>query len=1401
VMKAVLSLQHRRIPRSLHFSRPNPHVPWDEIPVRVADVALPWERNGHPRRAGVSSFAMSGSNAHLILEEAPEVVQRAAQEASSYLLPLSAKSSAALAALALSYASYLAAPGDGARLADIVYTASARRVHREHRLAIAGRTREDFAAALLAFAHGEQPIASGETPKSSAPPAGVAHGQVPSEGRPTLVFVFADLGSQWPGMGRQLLAEEPVFRSKIAECEALLRRHVAWSLLSALSAPEELSRLAEPGVAQLALFAVQVALAELLKSWGVTPDAVLGCGVGEVAAAHVAGALSLEEGVRLAAWRCRITQGPTEPGATAEGVGQVETGRATVPIFSTVTGAAIEGESLDDAYWGRNVREPALLARAVESAFGAGHRLLLQVGPRPALSTHPDALKAEGHTLATLRRNSDERVGMLQALGALYARGLDVAWKELFPGGGRCVALPTYRWQRERYWIEASESEEVEREPPTNRGGHPLLGRIFEPANRRGVHYWEQWVSVADLPYLADHRVRGDIVFPGAGFVEMALAAATEVFGEGGFVLEDLTFEWMLSLADGERRRVQVSLVDEQGYSSIEVSSRNEASREWARHAVVKARSAVEDTDEGWESPRRTRERCPVEVEGATHYEWMNARKIQYGPAFLGVERIWVGTGEALARVRLPESAGDAGPYRVHPALLDACLQISAALFSTVAPDETFVPVEIERMRLRGRLPQHVWVRATLGGPSPAANELPAVNLAMVDDEGWPLLEIDGLRMHRFANVAAPDPFAGCAYVVAWQAKELAEDAAPSVPSSLRRGAWVIFVDEGGTGAAVARRLRAQGQVCIEVAAGSRFERREASHYTIDASKPQDYQRVFREVVSGDTVCRGVAHFWSLDAAPWGSTTAESLLADVRRGTLSALYVVQELVWQGSRDAPRLLLVTRGAQAAGGDASIASGSQAPLWGLGRTIAMEQPDLACTRVDLAPGGGSDEVAQVVREILSSDGEDQIAFRDDSRLVARLERGDIEPADAVALDPDATYLITGGLGGLGLTAARWMVSRGARHLMLLGRNNPTTTALEAIRVMEEAGARVRVRQVDVSRAPEVDGTLEYIEDNMPPLRGVVHAAGLIEDRTLQEMGEEQFSQPIRPKILGAWNLHRATRSIPLDFFVMYSSVAALLGSPGQGNYAAANAFLDALAHARVAEGLPAMSIQWGAFSEVGMVAEQESRGKRLAHRGIDSFTPDEGTELLSRLLQRPQVEVGLVRMSVRLWVEFYPRVAAMPFLAALREQEGRMSMSGALSPLRESLQDLSVAERRSALERHVLACLGRILRLAPERINAATPFKDYGMDSLMSLEIRNRLEPSLGLKLSAALLYTYPTAVALVDYLLIEMRFEAGGTADPADGLRASAAQIAVQLSEEAAAAMLNEKLLALEDYLK
>jgi acyl carrier protein len=296
----------------------------------------------------------------------------------------------------------------------------------------------------------------------------------------------------------------------------------------------------------------------------------------------------------------------------------------------------------------------------------------------------------------------------------------------------------------------------------------------------------------------------------------------------------------------------------------------------------------------------------------------------------------------------------------------------------------------------------------------------------------------------------------------------------------------------------------------------------------------------------------------------------------------------------------------------------------------------------------------------------------------------------------------------------------------------------------------------------------------------------------------MGQEQLSRPIRPKILGAWNLHAATRGLPLDFFVLCSSSSALLGLPGQGNGAAANAFLDALAHARTAEGLTAMSIQWGPFADAGTPAAPDGLRQRQAHRGIESFTSSDGTELLARLLRRPRVEVGLLRMSVRLWTEFYPRTAAAPFLADLREEERRLSRSGPVSPIRESLRVLTAKEQRAALDRYVRECLGYVLRLAPDRIDEHVPFKSgYGLDSGMSLEIRNRLEPSLGIKLSAALLYTYPTTASLVDHLLSELHLE---VTERDDSLSFSG-QRAQELSEAIVVALLDAKLNELEAHLK
>jgi acyl carrier protein len=355
---------------------------------------------------------------------------------------------------------------------------------------------------------------------------------------------------------------------------------------------------------------------------------------------------------------------------------------------------------------------------------------------------------------------------------------------------------------------------------------------------------------------------------------------------------------------------------------------------------------------------------------------------------------------------------------------------------------------------------------------------------------------------------------------------------------------------------------------------------------------------------------------------------------------------------------------------------------------------------------------------------------------------------------------------------------MVERGARHLALVGRRAPDARALEAIGEMEAAGARVLVAKADVSRREDVDRVLLTLRRDGPPLRGVVHAAGVLDDHTLLELSAESFRTVFAPKALGALHLHQATLGQELAFFLAYSSGAALFGSPGQGNYAAANAFLDALARLRDRTGHPSMSVQWGPFSDVGLAAAQDNRGGRLSHRGITSFTPEEGLQTLRRLFDHPRSEVGVVRIDLRQWIDFHPRAAGLPFIADL-VKEGSGAIRGARDErARELLAQLGQAvagERLPLLERHVQEQLGSVLHLDPAHIDRSSPLSSLGIDSLISLELRNRLEASLGLRLSATLLFTYPTVASLARYLA-----ERVFSSEPAEG---QASELPIQSSAE------------------
>jgi acyl carrier protein len=480
---------------------------------------------------------------------------------------------------------------------------------------------------------------------------------------------------------------------------------------------------------------------------------------------------------------------------------------------------------------------------------------------------------------------------------------------------------------------------------------------------------------------------------------------------------------------------------------------------------------------------------------------------------------------------------------------------------------------------------------------------------------------------------------------------------------------------------------------------------------------------------------------------------------------------------------------------------LAAGTaQAPLWGLGRTIALEHPELACSRVDLQTGGAAGEAEALWAEIAADGREDQIALRADGRYVARLARAALPPAaDPLSLALDGSYLIVGGLGGIGLVVARWLVEQGARHLALLGRSAPSAEAVPGLAALRAAGAQVVVLQADATQPAELSAALAQLRAALPPLRGVIHAAAVLDDGLLMTLSPERLATTLASKAGIALNLHALTASDRLDFFVLFSSLAGLLGSPGQANYAAANAFLDALAHHRRALGLPGLSINWGPWAEVGQAAAQANRGQRLANRGLASLPPQLGVAALGRLLNANLPQAAVMSINLRQWREFFPAVADMPLLAEVAADQRAASAVRPLGQMRAALEAAPPDQRLPMLEGHLREQIAQVMQLEPSQLGAATPLGSLGLDSLMGLEIRNRLEASLGLTIPPTLIWTYPTLGALSAHLAQTLGLPLEAQPAPTQGehsipdeLRKTAEQIA-DLSEAEMEALLLDKL--------
>ncbi|MGB9513234.1 MAG: beta-ketoacyl synthase N-terminal-like domain-containing protein, partial [Candidatus Acidiferrum sp.] len=1201
LIKVALALRHREIPASLHFKNPNPHIPFDTLPLRVQTTLSPWPAESGPALAGVSSFGFGGTNAHVVLEEAPPAIPgmpNAERKIGAHLLPMSARSPEALRTLARAYQDFLAGPESTASMSDICYSASVRLSHHEHRLAVTGDSLAQLSESLEAFLRGEAR-------------SGLSSGRTLSSRRRKLVFVFPGQGGQWFGMGRRLL-EEAVFREVVERCDLAMRPYRDWSLLAELKGCDATqSQLNEIDIVQPVLFAIQVALAALWRSWGIEPQAVVGHSLGEVAAAYVAGALSLDDAVRVICHRSRlfkrsvgqgamatvelsveearrilvgseervsiaVSNGPTSTVLSGDRAAlaaildqlqsrdifcrmvkvdfashspQMEPLRAdllkaleglrprpeSVPIYSTVTGRVSHGSEFGSLYWARNMREPVLFSSAVQRLMEDGHDIFLEISPHPTLlSAIQQGLHhfgQEAAVLPSLRREEDEHTILLGSLGALYTLGYPVDWNLIYPAGGQCVPLPFYPWQRERCWFEASAGDGDsfrDRVGPSGAGIHPLLGRHFEPAHPAGTHFWETTLDKNSRPYMDDHRIHGGAVLPASAYVEMALAAAVEVFGGQSVALRDIEFRKALFLPEGGAHTIQVILSQAvEGAASFGIYSCSGgvgcSDKSWTLHAVGKVCPEQDDgiinADAGQETLPQLRTRCAEKISGQDYYRRLRESGIYYGPFFQSIAQLCRNNGDVLGEVQVPDGADtEFNGIQAHPAILDAGLQVFGAAVAAEATGKgkqgIYLPTRIDQFRIHGRPGRHLWSHTRVHHREADAT---TGEVKLLDEAGQVAVDIQGLRFEYLGEDtqrASVDNIGDWLYEFQWQPKERAGGRSP-VPVGPAN--WLIFTDRGGVGEALSAVMQARGERRILVSAGDSYEQTDNEHFCIRPERPEDLHRLFEAIrLPGKCGCRGIVHLWSLDAARPEETSVATLNAAQRLGSGSALMLVQELARMESPDLPRLWLITQGAQAVGETLVPLSVAQSPLWGLGRVIAQEHPAFWGGLVDLELGASVGDAAAhpLWEEISRTDGEAQLAYREGVRYVGRLIRQRPSSTQTHRLEwrADGSYLISGGLGDLGLLVARWMVEQGARRLILLGRTKLSPRSnwssietgslpsrqITAIRQLESLGASVHLASVDVADERELSGFLdEFRGEDWPPIRGVVHAAGVLHD----------------------------------------------------------------------------------------------------------------------------------------------------------------------------------------------------------------------------------------------------------------------------------------------------------------
>lgn len=1436
LIKGALVAKHGYIPANLHLRTPNRLVSLTDLKIDVPAIGRPFPACER-RVVGVNSFGFGGTNAHVVLAEPPARadISVVADPPPPTILPISARSDEALVATAARLAGHLTAHPD-VGLSDLGYTLGQRRTHLNHRHTVIADSIADAREQFQALADGGQ-IDTGRTDPSTPKLAFVCTGMGPQWWRMCrgLLDVFPVFTDSIQRSDRELsrytdwslldelrrdesrsrmrdteFAQPANFAIQVALAEQLgqfgirpdavighsageVAAHHLAGLLTFEQAIEVIyhrSRLQQRTTGQGRMLAVgldaealmQTISGAVLDEFGRrvsvaainSPSAITVAGGGDLLG-EMARQLD-EAGIFNRFLSVKVPYHTHYMDAVKDDLLNAFEGlsskAAALPLYSTVTGEQLESYQAGAAYWWQNTRATVLFEPAVRRMLEDGYTHFVELGPHPVLAASilETAGKQRVSLMAAQRRDHDDSRTLLSCVGALHCNGHEVAWNSVHPrGGGRLLKLPSYPWQTKRFWNETREAVESLFYDPV----HPLLGQSVSALHPT----WEAELSTVLNAFLADHRVQGSVVVPGAVYIEMALAAANAVYGSNHSV-DDLVLHRAVILDETCDPILRTTLNEHDGTLEFAaLTATADGDTKWTITATAELNTLPP-------APRRHDPPGGVEpvtsISGDDFYARTQSIGFDYGDAFRCVRSVTAGENWAVAEISVPTAiTGELDDFRFHPALIDGAFQtlFGAPFSGQEEQEDPYLPTRIRHSAIYGAPEKHMRVCVRVGT---ATRDEVESDITITGADGTTLAVFDGFAVQALSASSrmSPERINKGLLEIQWIA---ADDEEPDqFENAVQDSSWLILVDDSGVGANLAEELRRRGRRV-----------RTVNHQSVDALTKVDggyamnsrcaeqMGQLFTDLGSvGDL--EGIVNCWPLDISNVCSVDESYQL-----GALTALRLVKALAEHDTVKS-RLYLVTANAQPTPGT-PVSSVDQAAIWGLGRVIGHQEfseywgglIDIDMD-TDLAPDRG-DIAARICDHLLDGGAEDQIAIRGRATFVPRLRpcSGLTRPFPT-KLTADATYVVTGGAGALGRVVATYLAERGARHITLLGRSvipprsswpeltedDPHFATVSTIRGIERLGVQIATASVDVADDEQVRAWLsDHVRDGGRPVRGVVHAAGSVSDQLLVNANETDFIKVMAPKITGTRVLHDAFKDYGLEFFVMFGSAGSTIAAPGQGNYAAANAFLDAFAHYRQAQGLPALTIGWGPWS-VGMVEELKLE-QIYAQRGIDLITPALGARILDRLINQrtPSVVAISADWSRARQAGFAAHLPLM--FSELGIAESSSADTGSDNSVLDVLAATPEAERSGVIADHVKHIVAAVFDCAVDDFEADDMLEDIGLDSMMAMDFRVRINMVFSIDLPVLEILRGVSVTSLADRVLAELHSIHGDAPAAAD----------------------------------